>query len=70
MYRLFVFAVESGDPEFFDAFVSYDPQDYYFVTELIEKLEGESGYKLCIPDRDMMIGTNQGQALVQLVEKR
>ena len=63
-------AVNSGEIEYFDAFVSYHPQDLPFVDELTQKLEDEEGFKLCITDRDMCVGITQHAATAELIEKR
>lgn len=63
-------AVDTGSVEYFDAFVSSHPQDMKFVDKLIEELEVRSKLKLCIADRDMVIGVSNSHATAELIERR
>ena len=62
--------VNTGDIEYFDAFVSSHPIDYPFLQELIRTIEDEQGFKLCIPERDMIIGSERNEDITKLITKR
>lgn len=41
---------------YYDAFVLYAREDQEFIDQIVEKMEGEYGLKLCLKDRDLMPG--------------
>lgn len=62
--------MDRNEPEYFDAFVSCDPSDWKFIQILVDKLENEYGFKLCIIERDLIMGLDQNKAVCELIEKR
>lgn len=60
----------TGKVELFDAFVSFHMNDFEFVLTLIEKLEKEMGFKLCIPVRDLCLGLVENDATAILIRRR
>lgn len=62
--------MNTGEIEYFDAFVSVHPIDYPFLQELITTIEDEQGFKLCIPDRDMLIGSERNEDITKLITTR
>lgn len=65
-----IFLARTGEKEYFDAFVSCNTQDDSFVKNLITKLEKENGFKLCVPERDMMPGGIATKDTAELILKR
>lgn len=62
--------VETGIPEYFDAFVCYSHTDFDWVRTMMIELENKKGLKLCIPGRDLMAGTSKYSAIAQLIKDR
>ncbi|XP_067942185.1 myeloid differentiation primary response protein MyD88-like [Watersipora subatra] len=62
--------LKTGKKEYFDAFTSYHTNDWEFLQELIERLEKERGFKLCIPDRDLCAGLIENDATAKLIKSR
>lgn len=62
---------ETGTLQKYDAFVLYAPEDQAFVDQIVEKMEGEYGLKLCLKDRDLMAGLPfEHQAVTELISNR
>jgi len=62
---------ESGSLLQYDAFILYAREDQEFVNEVIDKMEGEYGLKLCLKDRDLIAGLPfEHQAVTELITNR
>ena len=69
----FLFTVEKGTPQYFDAFICYSPQgeDLTFVKEMITKLENPPhNLKLFVPWRDDLPGGSRYVIDARLIEMR
>ena len=62
--------MNTGEVEYFDAFVSYHMDDHEFIRKLIEKVEQEFGMKLCVPERDLCLGVVENEATATLIRRR
>jgi myeloid differentiation primary response protein MyD88 len=62
--------VATDKPEYFDAFVCYTSSDFDFVKEMMNKLEGVHGLKLCIPQRDLVAGCAYHVVMTELIKER
>nr|UCK81535.1 myeloid differentiation primary response protein MyD88 [Arenicola marina] len=62
--------VETGLPEYFDAFVCYTHDDILFVKEMTKMLEDRHGLRLCIPERNVVPGCSHYTTISYLIEKR
>ncbi|KAK2160037.1 hypothetical protein LSH36_141g02023 [Paralvinella palmiformis] len=62
--------VQSGRIEYFDAIINYSVEDIEFVNNLRKRLEGELHLKLFIKERDLIVGTTEWSALIDVIERR
>lgn len=63
--------IEKGLPlQNYDAFVLFDDDDIVRATELIEKLEKEYKFKLCVTERDLVGGNLEFDAVTRLITER
>lgn len=53
----------------YDAFVSYAPEDFGFVRELMIRLEEENNFRLCIADRDILVGESAHTVTAKLIDE-
>ena len=58
-----------GDNGIFDAYVSYAEQNRKVALEIVKRLEGK-GFKLCIPQRDLLGGCSYVKVTAELVMNR
>lgn len=62
---------EKGSLVQYDAFILYAKEDQEFVNEIVDKMEGEYGLKLCLKDRDLIAGLPfEHQAVTELITSR
>ncbi|XP_052245294.1 uncharacterized protein LOC127854265 isoform X2 [Dreissena polymorpha] len=62
--------VENHSKTFYDAFVCFTDEDFAFVKELINELEGKRGLKLFVPGRNDLPGAAECPISAYLIEKR
>nr|AXU41446.1 myeloid differentiation factor 88 [Holothuria leucospilota] len=60
----------AGEVERFDAYVCYCQEDFSFVKQMREILEGEYKLKLCIDVRDVVPGGSMATVTAELIENR
>lgn len=53
----------------YDAFVSYAEKDLRFVQQIISKLEGDKGIRLCIHHRDFVPGYDIAENIITAINK-
>lgn len=59
------------DTQVYDAFVAFAEEDIDFATELIETMEKQYGFKLCVKERDLIAGLAfEHKAIVELIAER
>jgi len=62
---------ENGDLLQYDAFVLYAKEDHKFLNQVVDKMEGEYGFKLCLKDRDLIAGLPfEHEAVTELITNR
>ena len=58
-------------PVIYDAFVSYAIEDWWFVEQMLESMEGDPhNLKLCIDLRDMLAGGNHNTITAEVLQNR
>ncbi|XP_012531251.1 myeloid differentiation primary response protein MyD88 isoform X2 [Monomorium pharaonis] len=59
------------ETQYYDAFLLYAEEDIDFVNEMIEKLETQFKLKLCLKDRDLVVGIEfEHEAIMKLISER
>ncbi|XP_026666950.1 myeloid differentiation primary response protein MyD88 isoform X2 [Ceratina calcarata] len=57
--------------QYYDAFLLYADEDTKFATEVVDKLENQYNLKLCLKDRDLIVGvTFEHEAIMTLISER
>ncbi|CAL1287465.1 unnamed protein product [Larinioides sclopetarius] len=59
----------TGEPTYYDAYISYADEDIQFVYNLVQYLES-NGFKVFIRTRDLLAGHSEYETNMQLIQER
>ena len=69
-YRFKYFSGKGEDQIIFDAYVSYCDKNLTFIRELSRFLEKDHKLKLCLNERDLLVGSCKYDAIAEIISNR